>query len=86
MQEQLWDAIRAELKLEEAPTPAAVDWLAEEADFHERVAAGFRALAQADPARWAIIHGVGTVEEVAGRVWDAYQRWAADRRASQGAS
>src|SRR5207302_2041652 len=27
---------RAELKLEEAPTPAAVDWLAEEADFHER--------------------------------------------------
>ncbi|HMC42525.1 MAG TPA: dTMP kinase [Acidimicrobiales bacterium] len=59
---------------------------AEDAAFHERVAAGFRALAQADPARWAIIHGVGTVEEVAGRVWDAYERWAADRRASQGAS
>ena len=36
VQEQLWDAILAELKLEEAPTPAAVDWLAEEADFHER--------------------------------------------------
>ncbi len=37
VQQQLWDAVSAELKLEEVPaTAAAVDPLAEEADFHER--------------------------------------------------
>lgn len=34
--QQLWDAIRAELKLDEATAAAAPDPLAEEADYHER--------------------------------------------------
>jgi dTMP kinase len=36
--------------------------------FHERVAAGYRALAAADPAGWAVVDGSGTVDEVAARV------------------
>jgi dTMP kinase len=40
----------------------------EGAAFFERVAAGFRALAVADPARWRVVDGAGTVEQVAGRV------------------
>lgn len=40
----------------------------EPAEFHERVRAGYRELAAADPDRWAIIDGAGTVEEVAQRV------------------
>ena len=41
---------------------------AEEAGFHERVAEGFRALAAAEPERWAVVDGTGSVEEVAARV------------------
>jgi dTMP kinase len=36
--------------------------------FHRRVAAGFRALAAADPGRWRVVDGAGPVEEVARRV------------------
>ncbi|HEX3621014.1 MAG TPA: dTMP kinase [Acidimicrobiales bacterium] len=39
--------------------------------FHRRVAEGYRALAAADPKRWVVIDGGGTVEEVAARVVDA---------------
>jgi dTMP kinase len=39
--------------------------------FHERVEAGFRAMAEADPHRWTVIDGDGSVEEVAARVWAA---------------
>jgi dTMP kinase len=41
------------------------------ADFHERVEAGFRAQAEADPARWVVLDGHGAVDDVAARVWDA---------------
>jgi dTMP kinase len=41
------------------------------ADFHERVEAGFRAQAEADPARWVVLDGHGPVDEVAERVWAA---------------
>ena len=34
-------------------------------DFHERVAAGYRALADAEPERWAVVDGTGAVAEVA---------------------
>lgn len=44
---------------------------AEGADFHRRVEAGFRALAAADPARWRVVDGSGSVGEVAARVWEA---------------
>ncbi|HMQ25286.1 MAG TPA: dTMP kinase [Acidimicrobiales bacterium] len=39
--------------------------------FHQRVADGFRALAAADPERWVVLDGTGTVDEVADRVWAA---------------
>ncbi|MEA2702791.1 MAG: dTMP kinase [Actinomycetota bacterium] len=39
--------------------------------FHRRVAAGYRALAAADPDRWIVVDGVGSIEEVAARVWHA---------------
>ncbi len=41
------------------------------ADFHERVRAGYRSLAAADPDRWAVVDGTGPVDEVAARVWEA---------------
>jgi dTMP kinase len=44
---------------------------AESRDFHERVAGGFRSLAREDAARWVVVDGVGTVEEVARRVFAA---------------
>ena len=44
---------------------------AEGAAFHERVAAGFRALATADPDLWIVVDASGTEDEVAARVWNA---------------
>jgi dTMP kinase len=41
------------------------------ADFHDRVDAGYRALAAADPERWVVVDGAGDVDEVAARIWDA---------------
>lgn len=38
------------------------------ADFHERVRAGYRNLAGADPDRWVVVSGVGSPEAVGGRV------------------
>jgi dTMP kinase len=43
----------------------------EGAPFQQRVAEGFDALAAADPATWRVVDGVGSVEEVAVRVWEA---------------
>ena len=37
--------------------------------FHGRVVAGFRALAAADPDRWVVVDGTGSVDDVADRVW-----------------
>ncbi|MEA2827420.1 MAG: dTMP kinase [Actinomycetota bacterium] len=47
--------------------------------FHQRVVAGYRALAAGDPARWVVVDGSGTVDEVADRVWSAYTTWAGPR-------
>jgi dTMP kinase len=41
---------------------------AESREFHERVADGFRSLAREDAARWVVVDGVGSVDEVARRV------------------
>ena len=41
------------------------------ADFHRRVADGFRSQAAADPDRWVVVDGSGTVEEVSVRVLSA---------------
>jgi len=42
-------------------------------DFHRRVEQGFQALADADPQRWAVIDGDGTVDDVAAQVWGAVE-------------
>jgi len=43
----------------------------EDVGFHERVRAGFHAQAAADPARWAVVPGTGSPDEIAAAVWDA---------------
>ena len=40
-------------------------------DFHQRVDHGFRELAAADPHRWVVIDGDGTVDSVADAIWSA---------------
>ncbi|MDQ6927585.1 MAG: dTMP kinase [Actinomycetota bacterium] len=44
-------------------------------DFHTRVADGYRALAGADPTRWAVVDADGDVDEVGARVWSAFEKW-----------
>jgi len=39
------------------------------AAFHERVDAGFRAQADAEPDRWVVVDGEGSRDDVAARVW-----------------
>jgi dTMP kinase len=41
--------------------------------FHERVEAGFAALAAADPARWVVLDGEGEIDAVHARVWAAVE-------------
>lgn len=41
-------------------------------DFHRRVVEGYRALAAADPGRWRVVDGSGSVEEVEARVVKAF--------------
>jgi len=50
------------------------------AEFHRRVAEGYRTLAAADPARWCVVDGSGTVAEVAARVRTIFVTWTAGRR------
>jgi dTMP kinase len=51
---------------------AAADRMeAEDAAFHDRVVAGYRALAAAHPAQWVVVDGAGTTAEVAERVLKA---------------
>lgn len=48
---------------------------AESAAFHRRVRDGFRTLAGADPTRWAVVDGDGSIEEVAARIdWILHER------------
>lgn len=42
-------------------------------EFHVRVAEGYRSLAAADPKRWRVVDGAGTVEEVEARVLAAFE-------------
>jgi dTMP kinase len=48
----------------------------EEADraFFERVEAGFQAIATQEPGRVRVIDSTGTLDEVAGRIWEAVAR------------
>ena len=40
-------------------------------DFRRRVREGFLALARAEPARWRVVDGIGSTEQVAARIWEA---------------
>jgi dTMP kinase len=42
-------------------------------EFHRRVEQGFQALADADPSRWTVIDGDGSIDDVAARVWTAVE-------------
>jgi dTMP kinase len=63
----------------DVPAPVAVSRMKPEADrmeaagdeFHRRVAEGYRALAAADPKRWRIVDGSGSVDEVEALVAEA---------------
>lgn len=39
-------------------------------ELQEKVSAGYHAMAAADPDRWRIIDGRGSIEEVAARIWE----------------
>lgn len=76
----LWPDVVVLLDLRDGPVvagagPAVPDapdrFEREDREFHERVVAGFHALAAADPERWHVVEAAGTVDEVARRVWDA---------------
>ena len=57
---------------------AVADRLEAEGDeFHGRVVAGYLELAAAEPERWRVIDGNGTVDEVAGRVDAVFCEWEA---------
>ena len=45
--------------------------------FHRRVARGFVALAEADPAHWIVVDGEGSIDDVEARVNEAYDAWSA---------
>jgi dTMP kinase len=63
-------AVRAERL--RARAGGELDRLEREGDgFHDRVEAGFLALAAADPDRWVVVDGEGDVAEVHERVWAA---------------
>jgi dTMP kinase len=49
-------------------------------EFHRRVEAGFMEMASEDPSGWLVVDGDAPVEEVAARVWSAYETWALKRR------
>ncbi|HVE46903.1 MAG TPA: dTMP kinase [Acidimicrobiales bacterium] len=52
--------------------PSAPDrFETESGEFHDRVTAGFHALAATDPERWRVVDAAGSVNEVAERVWAA---------------
>jgi dTMP kinase len=47
--------------------------------FHARVADGFRTLVDEEPARWLVVDGTGSIDEVADRVRASFDGWLADR-------
>jgi dTMP kinase len=67
--------VPVELGLQRARRRGSQDRLeAEDLAFHERVRAGYDALAAAEPERWLRVDGRGPVEEVADAVWRGLAR------------
>jgi dTMP kinase len=92
--EQLWrlstefaGAVQADLVvLLDIPASIAADRLqgrdrmeAAGDEFHARVAEGYRRMAAAHPDRWLVVDGEGSIDEVAGRVREAVEKWMASR-------
>lgn len=48
-------------------------------EFHALVAAGYVELTEAEPGRWLVVEGTGSVDDVAARVRDAVERWVVGR-------
>ena len=46
-------------------------------EFHSRVREGYRHMAAAEPERWLVVDGTGPVDEVAARVREMFDKWAA---------
>lgn len=66
------DAASARTRLDAADKP--FDRLeAERADFHERVRAGYLALAKAEPERFLVVDGAGSIEQIAAEIVDRVQ-------------
>jgi dTMP kinase len=64
--------LEAPIAIVEARLGAERDRIESESQaFHDRVREGYRELAAADPDRWVVIDGTGTVAEVSQRVLDA---------------
>jgi dTMP kinase len=42
-------------------------------ELQQRVVAGYRELAQAEPGRWRVVDGEGSIEEVAQRIWSVIE-------------
>ena len=49
----------------------------EDPAFHRRVVDGFRRLAAADPARWCVVDGSGSIDDVGRLVDEAFDAWVA---------
>jgi dTMP kinase len=60
------DAASAQARRASRSAPDRVE--GEAADFFARVEEGYRALAAADPVRWRVVDGSGSIDEVAARV------------------
>ena len=53
---------------------AAADRMESEADdFHQRVADGFRVLAEDDGDRWLVVDATGSVDDIAASIWGAVE-------------
>lgn len=46
----------------------------ESTEFHEKVRAGYSQLAKEEPKRIVVISAVGTIDEIAGKVWEEVRR------------
>jgi len=80
----LWPDVAILLDVDTAERAARVDLPPDRleaagADFHARVADGFRELAASEPEKWIVLDGGGTVQEVQQRVNAGCQRWLAAR-------
>ena len=62
-----WDVAVTRMKREPDRMEAAGE------EFHRRVAEGYRALAAADPRRWRLVDGSGSVHEVEALVMKAFE-------------